>query len=90
MTSDTAFFLQALVIVFMYLGMRRDWLPTRWIVIGGVAFNAVLMFLRLALTEGADAGRAFLIGVPLGAAIGVAVASIAWYFMLQERNERVR
>lgn len=88
MTSDSVFFLQALVIAFMYLGMRRDWLPTRMIVIGGVAANAILMFLRLALTQGADTGRALMIGVPLGAVIGLAVASIAWYFMLQEQQNK--
>lgn len=90
MSSDTMFFLQAVLIALMYIGMRRMWLPISWIVVGGVAANAILMFLRLALAEGADTGRALLFGLPLGALIGIAVASIAWYFMLQERNTQAR
>ena len=86
MTANIVFFAQAIVITLMYLAMRRAWYPTRTVVIGGVVANAALMFLRLVSVEGADTGRALIIGAPLGAVIGLAVAAIAWYFMLQEKN----
>ncbi len=88
MASTAVFFAQAIVITLMYLAMRRDWYPTRYVVLTGVAASAALMFLRLSATEGADTGRALLIGVPLGAVIGLAVASIAWYFMMQEKSHQ--
>ncbi|MCU0475305.1 MAG: hypothetical protein MUC99_04175 [Anaerolineae bacterium] len=87
MTPELVFLGQAVLIAGMYLSMRRNWLPVRVTVIGGVAASAVLMALRLLVTEGTDAGRSVLIGVPLGAAIGLAVAAIAWYFVLQERSK---
>ncbi len=86
MSATIVFFAQAIVITFMYLAMRRDWYPTRYVVMVGVAASAALMFLRLVSSDGADTGRALIIGVPLGALIGFAVASIAWYFMLQEKQ----
>ena len=86
MASTAVFFAQAIVITFMYLAMRRDWYPTRYVVLIGVLASAALMFLRLSAAEGADTGKALLIGVPLGAVIGLSVASIAWYFMVQEKQ----
>lgn len=86
MTPEFVFILQSALIFVMYLGMRRHWLPTRVIVIGGVIGSAILMSLRLLTTPGADPGLSLMLGLPLGAVIGLAVAAIAWYFVIQERR----
>lgn len=87
MTPTIIFFIQGAAIALMYLAIRRAWFPIRTVVIGGVLVSAVLMTLRLLTTENADPGLSVLIGVPLGALIGLAVAAIAWYFVAQERNK---
>ncbi len=76
----------ALAIVYLYLGLRRGWGSPRNILIVGIVLCAVAMTLVQVAGPGADFVRAILYGAPLGAAIGLATAAVAWYFARSERR----
>lgn len=79
----------AAAIIYLYLGLRRGWGSRRNVIIIGVVLCAVAMTLVQASNPGADFVRAVLYGAPLGAAIGLATAAVAWYFATNEqRNAR--
>jgi hypothetical protein len=77
----------AAAIVYLYLGLRRGWGNRRNVVIIGVVLCAVAMTLVQAANPGADIGRAVLYGAPLGTAIGLATAAVAWYFATSEQRK---
>lgn len=75
-----------LAMVYLYLGLRRGWGDRRRVLLIGVLLCAVAMTLVQAANPGADIGRAILYGVPLGAVIALATASVAWYFVTSEQR----
>ena len=76
----------AVAMIYLYLGLRRGWGNRRNIVIIGVILCAVAMTLVQIANPGADFGRAVMYGAPLGAAIGLATAAVAWYFATNEQR----
>jgi hypothetical protein len=76
----------AAAMIFLYVGLRRGWGNRRNVIIAGGILCAVAMTLVQAANPGADFVRAVLYGAPLGAAIGLATAAVAWYFATSEQR----
>jgi hypothetical protein len=85
-TSFIFFMGLAAAIIYLYIGLRRGWGSRRNVIIAGVLLCAVAMTLVQAANPGADFARAVLYGAPLGAAIGLATAAVAWYFVTNEQR----
>lgn len=85
-TSILFFMGLAAAMVFLYIGLRRGWGNRRNVIIAGVILCAVAMTLVQAANPGADFARAVLYGAPLGAALGLATAAVAWYFVTSEER----
>jgi hypothetical protein len=80
------FFLFALVLLGMYLGIRRRWLSPGLIAAIGVLVSIVLMTL-FGLSEGNSIYQALLNGFVVGGLFSAAVLAIAVYFMRAEARK---
>jgi len=76
------FGLFAVVQVFMYIGIRRGWLPVGVTVGVGVALSLILPML-MSSAEGNTIGHALLVGLLLGGTICALTLGLAWYFHQQ-------
>ncbi|MCB9456088.1 MAG: hypothetical protein H6671_08885 [Anaerolineaceae bacterium] len=75
----------ALVLVGLYLAIRREWLRPGLTAGIGVALSIILMAL-ISLAQNNPPIQAVIVGVVLGAAFSGATLAVAWYFHSQERR----
>lgn len=86
-TALIFFFAFTLVIVVMYLALRRAWAsPT---IIGGVGILAAVITMTLTLMSQPNVSpqQGIILGVGIGLAFGVAVLAVAWYFQSSQTRE---
>jgi hypothetical protein len=81
------FMLMALVLVFIYLAIRREWLAPGLTAGGGVVLTIVLMVLT-ALGQGNGALQAIVVGIVVGGIFSGSTVGIAWYFQNQDLQRR--
>ncbi|MDZ4770340.1 MAG: hypothetical protein SGJ24_14535 [Chloroflexota bacterium] len=77
------FLIFAVVLVTMYLGVRRRWLSPTIIAAIGVLANIILMTL-VGISEGNNAYQAVSAGFLIGGLFSAAVLAIALYFLRAE------
>jgi ABC-type Fe3+-siderophore transport system permease subunit len=75
----------ALVLVGLYLAIRREWLRPGIAAGGGVALSIVLMAL-ISLAQNNPPIQAVIVGIVLGTIFSGATLAVAWYFHSQERH----
>jgi Zn-dependent protease with chaperone function len=81
------FLMFALVLVGMYLGIRRRWLSPALIAAIGVVINIVIMTV-VGIAEGNTIYQAVFVGFLIGGLFSVAVLAIAWFFQRSEARRR--
>ncbi|MCU0498456.1 MAG: hypothetical protein MUF87_13980 [Anaerolineae bacterium] len=83
------FFAFALVIVTMYLAIRRGWGNLRVIAALGVCGSIVTMSLTMISQPNVRVDAGVIAGVLIGGAFGAATLAIAWYFQTQELRAKL-
>jgi ABC-type Fe3+-siderophore transport system permease subunit len=73
------FLLFVMVLVFMYLSIRREWLPPTMTAAGGVFASIVLMILFSFAQQNMPI-QAVIVGTAMGAVFSIATLVIAWFF----------
>jgi hypothetical protein len=77
------FLLFGLVLVFIYLAIRRRWLNPGWTALIGVLASIITMSL-FTLSQGTSVLHGVATGIFLGTIFAVATLAIAWYFHSSE------
>ncbi|MCB9451274.1 MAG: hypothetical protein H6672_07525 [Anaerolineaceae bacterium] len=79
------FALFALVLVGLYLAIRREWANPGMVAGGGMVLSIFLMILT-SLAQGNVPLQAIVVGIVIGAVFSGATLAVAWYFHSQERR----
>jgi hypothetical protein len=77
------FLLFVMVLVFMYLSIRRQWLPPGITAAGGV-FASIALMILFSFAQQNIPLHAVVVGTLVGTAFSIATLVVAWYF---HRNE---
>lgn len=81
------FFAFALILVVMYIAIRRRWLPPLLSATAGVIASIAVMTLS-ALAQGNSIYQALFTGLLVGGLFSIGVVAMAYYFALnEERSE---
>lgn len=75
----------ALVLVMMYLGLRRGWAAPGRIAAAGVFASATTMTLSMMARSSVAPLQGIIFGTAIGVLFALAVMVIAWYFQRGER-----
>lgn len=81
------FIIFALVLVILYLSIRREWLPPSQSAATGVVLSVILMTLT-SLAQKNPPFQAIIVGTLLGIVFSGATLVAAWYFHNQEMRTR--
>jgi ABC-type Fe3+-siderophore transport system permease subunit len=80
------FVLMALVLLFAYLAIRRQWFPPG--IIAGVAVVLTIVFMVLtSLGQGNSIIQAVIVGIIVGGMFSGATLGVAWYFHSNEHRQ---
>lgn len=86
-TAFIFFALFALVLLGMYLAIRRQWAAPGMVAGAGVLLSIVFMTL-MSLSQGNAVLQAVVVGILLGGLFGGATLAIAWYFHSSEMRAK--
>jgi Na+/H+-translocating membrane pyrophosphatase len=81
------FALFAIIVMGMYLGIRRRWASPVAIAAGGVFLSFLAIFL-MALTQNNNVYQALFAGLVVGGLFSGGTLAIAWYFQTNEARKR--
>ena len=77
----------AIILVGMYLAVRREWLPIS-IVAGGGVFGSIVSMMMMSFAQGNSVVQAILVSVILGSVFSIGTLAIAVYFHNNEMRDQ--
>lgn len=83
------FALMVVVLVVMYLSIRRDWFPPSITAAVGIVASIIAMTL-VSLAQGNSILQAVVVGILVGSMFGGATLGIAWYFQTGQMRSQYR
>lgn len=87
LTSWLLFIVFALVLIFMYVAIRRHWLSTTLVAAIGVLLSIIVMTL-VGISQGNSIPQSLFVGFVVGGLFSVGTLSMAIYFLRVESRSR--
>jgi len=86
-SSIVFFLLFAIVLMLMYMALRREWAGPG-VVAGVGVLGSVITMTLMSLAQGNAAPQALIVGILIGGIFSGAILAIAWYFHNAERHQQ--